>query len=744
MRTKVTTLFFGVYAIFILLVGMTACGESQVKTDPIDKKVEEILNGMTLRQKVGQLNQLKHAKLIANNHKETDVNIDSAVINGDVGTFLNVWWMKDKRHYQKLAMEHTGIPLIFALDIIHGFRTTFPVPLGEAASWNLPLIERSARIMAIEGTSSGNMWTFAPMVDISFDARWGRMMEGAGEDPYLGSQIAAARVHGFQGDDLSANNTMLACAKHFAAYGQVEAGRDYNQTTVSERFLREYVLPPFHAAEKAGCRTFMNAFNDYDGVPCSGNKFLIRDILKGEWGFKGAVVSDYNSFEEMVDWRYAKDRKEAALKAIEAGSDIDMMGLVYMDHLQDLVEEGKVDVALIDDAVRRVLKLKFELGLFDDPFKYFTEGLQEKEWRRPEYVEHARKIARESMVLLKNDEQLLPLSKTKYKKIAVIGPIDAKPETHMGTWSAAGPKEEVVRFTEGIKNKVGKAATVTFEAGCADEHTADSKALARAIRLAKSSDFVILTLGEGQWFSGENTSLVDISLPKPQVELAKKIKALNKPTVVVMADGRPICMPWIKDNMPTILESWLAGCEAGNALADVLFGDYNPSGKLPVTFPAHTGQVPISYLKKATGRPTENGTRYLDASNDPAYPFGFGLSYTHFKYSNLKISTDSLKLGQSLQVSVDLENTGQYDGKEVVQLYISDLYGSTSRPLKELKHFELIELKKGERKTVHFTITEEDLKMWNEQMEFVAEPGEFQVQVGTNSDEVITKNFILS
>ncbi|MBV6647998.1 MAG: glycoside hydrolase family 3 C-terminal domain-containing protein, partial [Cyclobacteriaceae bacterium] len=482
----------------MLCMSWYSCREKEI-SDDLDQQIEDVLSGLSLEEKVGQLNQLRGKPTTATNSKDAHFDLDEEIRKGRVGTFLNVHPLEDKMRLQKIAVEESshGIPLIFAIDILHGFRTNFPVPLGEAASWDVEGIERSARIAAVEGSAVGFMWTMAPMVDISFDARWGRVMEGAGEDPYLGSLIAQARIRGFQGEDLAAPNTILACAKHFAGYGQVLAGRDYNQTWVSKRFLHDYVFPPFKAAADAGVASFMSAFTDFDGLPANISSYLLDDVLRKEWQYKGAVISDFNAIEELVEWRVAASRKEAAKLALTAGNDIDMMGLVFIDHLAELVREGRVPEQKIDDAVRRVLRLKFQLGLFDDPYRYFTPGLDEKVWLTDDHRRHAREIASSSMVLLKNDENILPLKASKYPKIAVIGTTDSNPMNLMGTWSAWGKTENVVSIVEGIKTKVGFGSQVVFARGCEDEDSENPALLSEALRVAKSSDLIILTLGEG-------------------------------------------------------------------------------------------------------------------------------------------------------------------------------------------------------------------------------------------------------
>ncbi len=736
--------FLSIPLLAISLLSLTDQAKCQ-PTPELDRKVDSVLNRLTLREKVGQLNQLRGSKMVENNQKNVEIDVWDAIRNGNVGSFLNVATVEDKIRMQRIAVEESAskVPLIFAMDVIHGFRTTFPVPLAEAASWDMEAIRRSAEIASIEATSTGVMWTFAPMVDVSYDARWGRSMEGGGEDPYLASEIAVARVKGFQGDDLTKATTMAATAKHFAGYGQVMAGREYNQTVISKRYLHEYVLPPFKAAAEAGCATFMNAFNDFDGIPCSGSKYLVTDILKKAWGFDGVVISDWDSFEEMVKWGVAEDSEDAARLAIMAGSDVDMMGLVYARHLEGLVEKGIVPEVQLDESVRRVLRLKFKLGLFDDPYRYFDSTRSKKVWYAPEHRLHAKDIAKKSMVLLRNEKSLLPLDPKQYRTIAVIGPIDSNPATLMSTWSAWGIADSVITFHKGIKQYCGPNTTVLYAAGTKDERTPDAGLLRDAIKTAKKADLIILTLGEGRWFAGENTSLVEPHIPECQVDLAKSIRKLNKPTVCVLANGRPIIFPWINENFETILEAWLPGTEAGSALADVLFGAYNPAGKLPVTFPYHVGQAPLSYLYKATGRPHKNGTQYKDAPNAPAYPFGYGLSYTTFDYSDLILSATEITKQETLKIWVTVTNSGAYDGEEVVQLYVGDPVATVTRPVKILKGFKKIFLKKGESTKVEFEIDINDLKYWDAEMQYMADEGEFFVYVGTNSEELLKESFLL-
>jgi len=678
-----------------------------------------------------------------------------------VGSMLNVTGADATRKAQKLAVENSRlkIPMIFGYDVIHGYQTMFPIPLAEAASWEPELARKSARIAAIETSAAGVHWTFAPMVDISRDARWGRFMEGSGEDPYLGSLFAAARVKGFQGDDLSAVNTIAACVKHFAAYGFAEAGRDYNSVDISESTLRNVVLPPFKAAADAGALTFMNSFNEIGGTPSTANAHLLRDILKGEWNFNGFVVSDWGSVSELITHGVAANNKEAAQLAIKAGSDMDMEGNCFVPNLKKLVEEGTVDVKLVDDAVRRVLRAKFLLGLFDDPYKYSDENREKNSIYTKENLQAAREVAKRSIVLLKNDGQLLPLKKEN-QKIALIGELAADKDVPLGSWRAKAVNGSAVSLLEGMKAALVNPASLTYEKGPAyisgnsvfalnlKYNTTDKKGIAEAVQLAKTADVVVLALGENCFQTGEGRSQTDIGLKGLQEELLEAVCAVNKNVVVVLMNGRPLDISWMAKNVPSIVEAWHLGSEAGNAIADVLFGDYNPAGKLPASFPRTVGQVPIYYNHKSTGRPG-NGegnvfwSHYTDSPNDALFSFGFGLSYTTFAYSDLKISSASISRGEKLQVSVTVKNTGKVAGEEVVQLYIRDLVGSITRPVKELKGFEKISLKSEESKVVNFTLDENDLAFWGADNKFKAEPGDFKLWVGTNSAEGLETSFTL-
>jgi len=701
-----------------------------------DEKVEALLAKMTLEEKAGQLNQYSGYEIITGDIDESKISQRNRLVkSGLVGSVLNVLGTKDVEKAQRYAVEKTrlGIPLMFAFDVIHGYRTIFPIPLAEAASWDLEAMERSARIAAIEASAAGQNWTFAPMVDISHDPRWGRVMEGAGEDPYLGAQIAKARVRGFQGGDLSLPNTIAATAKHFAAYGEVIAGRDYNNVDISRRKLWETHLPPFKAALDEGVRSFMNAFNEFEGVPASANTYLVTDILRDQWDYKGVVVSDWDSFGAMVTSGVAANDAEAAEMSLEAGSDIDMESDVFVSFLPQLVRDGRVDESLVDAAVRRVLHMKYELGLFDDPYRYINAKREKDLILAPEHRAAARDMARKSVVLLKNDNQLLPLDKN-IKDIAVIGPLGNN-QFHMnGFWRGKG-QADVVTLLDGIKAKVSANTRVRFAEGSGLE-SIDKKQLRKAVKLAKKSDVVILAIGEDADKTGESASRTNIELYPAQQELVKAIHKTGTPVVMVLMNGRPLAIEWSAEHIPSILNAWLLGSEAGNAIADVLFGDYNPSAKLTMTVPRNTGQIPIFYNTKRVSRPLDNTrytSKYIDSSITPLYPFGYGLSYTEFSYSPITLSEDSISFDESLTASVTVTNSGKRFGEEVVQLYIQDMVGSAVRPVKELKGFKKIALKPNQSQTVSFTISVDDLAFYTRDMSFKAEAGDFDLMIGPSS-----------
>lgn len=723
---------------FVLVSFFTS---AQSKT--IDQKVNSIVKQMTLSEKIGQLNQYSGENW-ATGPIVIKPNFQSDIQKGLVGSMLNVLGTKYTRQYQELALKsRLKIPLLFGQDVIHGYKTTFPIPLAESASWDLDAISLSARIAATEASASGIHWTFAPMVDISRDPRWGRVMEGAGEDTYLGSKIAYARVKGFQGN-LGDVNSVMACVKHFAAYGAAIGGRDYNTVDLSETALWEIYLPPFKAALDAGAATFMNAFNVLNGIPATGNKYLQRDILKGKWDFKGFVVSDWGSIGEMVTHGYSKDSKEAALAAILAGSDMDMESNSYVNNLEQLVKENKVSIDLIDDAVKRILRKKFEIGLFDDPYKFCNTERELSALNNSEHRKIARDIASKSIVLLKNDKNILPISKNT-KTIAFIGPLVKEHKPNLGFWTVDLPgtnyNEQVVSQWEGVQNKLSSETKLLYAKGC--EIEGDNKdGFAEAITLAHQSDIVILSVGEFWNSSGEAKSKSNIHLPGVQEDLVKAIQATGKPVVVLINAGRPLIFNWTSENVPAILYTWWLGSEAGNAIADVIFGDYNPSGKLPMTFPRDEGQIPIYYNHLNTGRPAQNepvtsyASGYTDIKNSPVYSFGYGLSYTTFHYSDLKISNHKMKMNQEIIVTLKVTNSGKLAGEEIVQLYLRDKVASVVRPIMELKDFQKIKLNIGETKTVTFIIDNQKLSFYNEKLEYISEPGDFDLLIGSSSKDI--------
>jgi len=726
----------------------------QLKSTP-EFRADQLVGQMTLDEKIGQLNQYTSdrnatGKITADGDKANQVR------QGRVGSMLNVVGAEETRKLQELALQsRLKIPMIFGLDVIHGFRTTFPVPLAETATWDLALIEKSARIAATEAAAHGIHWTFAPMVDIARDPRWGRVMEGAGEDTYLGCLIAKARVKGFQGNGLGNVDAVMACAKHFAAYGAAIGGRDYNSVDMSLRQLNETYLPPFKAAVEANVATFMNSFNDINGIPATANKYIQRNILKNQWNFKGFVVSDWGSIGEMIAHGYAKNGSEAAMKAIIAGSDMDMESRCYRDNLKQLVEDGKVDISIINEAVKRILVKKFELGLFDDPFRFCNTEREKQQTNNPENRKWAREIGEKSIVLLKNDVQadgkpLLPLSK-QTKKIALIGPLFKATIANHGFWSIAFPDDStrIISQYQGIKNQLDKNSEVLYSKGC-NINDNDKTGFADAINAARAADVVILSLGEAHNMSGEAKSRSSLQLPGVQEELLKEIYKTGKPVVLLLNSGRPLIFNWAADHVPAILYTWWLGTEAGNSIADVVFGNYNPAGKLPISFPRTEGQIPIYYNHFNTGRPAKDEndknyvSAYIDLQNSPRYPFGYGLSYTDFNISDLKLSSKELSIsGGKLNVSVTIHNTGNYDGEEVVQLYVRDLVGCVVRPVKELKGFQKVFLKKGEIKSINFSITPNDLKFYNDQVENINETGDYEIFVGNSSDASLKANFKL-
>ena len=731
----------------------------QTSNSEIETKVKNLISQMTLEEKIGQMNQYNgfyNATGPAPEVGDQKVKYEN-VKKGLVGSMLNVRGVDEVRAFQKLAVEESrlGIPIIFGFDVIHGYKTTFPIPLAESASWNLDLIEKSARMSAKEASAAGLNWTFAPMVDITRDARWGRVMEGAGEDPYLGSLIAAARVRGFQGNDLSSYETIASTAKHFAAYGFAESGKDYNTVDIGINTLHNIVLPPFKATVDAGVKTFMNSFNDLNGIPATADKYLQRDILKGDWNFDGFVVSDWGSLREMIDHGFAKDRKHAGELALNGGSDMDMESYIYLEYINELLDEGKVKMSQIDDAVSRILKVKYELGLFDDPYKYLDNEREKNVTGSKEILDATLEVAKHSIVLLKNEGDILPLKKNG-QKIALIGPLADDKNSPLGNWRIAAENNSAVSVLEAMKeykgNRLSHAMGVKLvnkvPEGFHEEvsiNETDKTGISNAIRVARDADVVVMVLGEYGFQSGEGRSRTNLDLPGFQQELLEEVYKVNKNIVLVLMNGRPLVLNWHSENLPAIVEAWHLGTSSGNAIAEVLYGDFNPSGKLPMSFPRSVGQLPLYYNYKSTGRPGADGedagsvfwSHYQDELNSPLYPFGYGLSYTDFTISDISLSSDELSVDGSITASVLVSNVGDVKGREVVQLYIQDKYASTTRPVRELKGFELVDLEPGETKTVEFTINEKLLEFYNASNKWATEPGEFNVFIGNNSQ---TKN----
>ncbi|MDR6845875.1 beta-glucosidase BglX [Flavobacterium granuli] len=749
--------------LIIVLLVFSVFGYSQKKNPkttikPKAEFVAELLSKMTLEEKLGQLNLPTSGDITTGQANSS--NVAKNIEEGKVGGLFNIKSVKKIKEVQRIAVEKSRlkIPLIFGMDVIHGYETTFPIPLGLSCTWDMKLIERSAQIAAQEASADGINWTFSPMVDVSRDPRWGRVSEGSGEDPYLGSQIAIAMVNGYQQHDLSKNNSILACVKHFALYGAPEGGRDYNTVDMSHiRMYNEY-FPPYKAAVDAGAGTVMASFNEVDGVPATGNKWLMTDVLRKQWGFKGFVVTDFTGIPEMIDHGMGDLQAVSAL-ALNAGIDMDMVGEGLLTTLKKSLEEKKVTIEQIDKAVTLILNAKYDLGLFSDPYKYCDENRAKTEIFTTASRNEARSISAQSLVLLKNDKQLLPLKKS--GTIALIGPLADAKNNMSGTWSVATKGENCISLLEGIKAVAGNSTKVlyakgsnldydeTFETNATmfgktlnRDNRSKEEILDEALKIANQADVIVAALGESAEMSGESSSRVNLEIPQAQKDLLNALLKTGKPVVLVLFDGRPLVITDENTTVPAILNVWFAGSEAGYAIADVLFGDVNPSGKLTATFPRSVGQVPIYYNSKNTGRPLINKegkfekfrSNYIDERNEPLFPFGYGLSYTKFDYSNLKISSDKMNSGEKVTVSIDVANTGNYDGKETVQLYIRDVVGSVTRPVRELKGFQKITIKKGEKQTLTFNISAEDLKFYNSDLKFVAEPGLFEVFVGENSN----------
>lgn len=731
----------------LVMSAFVSCGSpdtSRTLSKDIQRKIDSLLNVMTLEEKVGQMVLFTSDWDVTGPTMKSDYLDD--IRTGKCGNIFNAHTTGFVKEIQRVAVEESrlGIPVMFGYDVVHGHRTVFPISLGESCSWDMEAVEKSARVSAEEAAASGLNWTYAPMVDISVDPRWGRVSEGAGEDPYLGSRIAEARVRGFQGDDLSDPLTVLACVKHFAAYGAPMAGRDYNTVDMSERYFREFYLPPYEAAVDAGALSVMTSFNELDGVPATANHYLLQDLLRDEMGFEGFVVTDYTSINEMVHHGYAADDRDAAKKAVLAGVDMDLQGELYYKYLVGLVEDGEVPEKVIDDAVRRILEMKARLGLFDDPYLY-CDAEREKEIVYSEAnLEAARDVARKSMVLLKNDGTL-PLQKG--EKIAVIGELASSTRDLLGSWKAAGDWDFMKSIADAIKECNGKA-NVTYVKGCSLDGE-DRGGFAAALSAARKADKVVMVIGERWDWSGEAASRANINIPGVQSELLEKIAATGKPVAVVLLNGRPLDLSAESEVASAIVEAWYPGTMGAEAVTDVLFGEYNPSGKLSMTFPRSIGQVPIFYYAKNTGRPIylpdpKYKSKYLDCPNDPLYPFGYGLSYTDFEYSDISLSSSEMRPGDTLTASVTVTNAGKLAGEEVVQLYIRDLVGSVTRPVKQLKGFEKISLAPGESREVTFEITNDMLSFYRQDMSFGSEPGDFLVFIGGSSATDTNARFTLA
>lgn len=757
--------------ISLLIAALMAVAYLQAQPLPQEVKmkqfIDDLMSKMTLDEKIGQLNLPGAGDFTTGQTANTD--IGKKILEGKVGGLFNISTAAKIRSVQQVAVEKSRlkIPLIFGMDVIHGYKSVFPIPLGLSCTWDMDLIEQSARVAAQEASADGICWTFSPMVDISRDPRWGRIAEGSGEDPYLGSEIAKAMVRGYQGKDLTANNTIMACVKHYALYGAPDAGRDYNTVDMSHQRMYNEYFPPYKGAVDAGVGSVMASFNEVDGIPATANKWLMTDVLRDQWGFGGFVVTDYTGINEMIDHGMG-DLKTVSALALKAGIDMDMVGEGFLTTLKKSLDEGKVTVKMIDDACRRILEAKYKLGLFDDPYRYCDLNRAATEVYTDANRKQARKTAAESFVLLKNENNILPIKKN--AKIALVGPLADNRLNMCGTWTVAGDFEKAISVKDGIEMVTGNPGLITYAKG--SNIVADSSlearigmfgkatgwdsrpaevVIAEAVKAAKNADVVVAVMGEAAESSGESSSMSNIELPENQRDLLKALLSTGKPVVMVLFTGRPLAIKWEQENVPAILNVWFGGSEAGAAVADVLFGDVVPSGKLTTTFPQNTGQVPLHYNHKNTGRPLADGqwfskfrSNYLDVSNDPLYPFGFGLSYTTFSYSDITLSSNTMKPDGKIDVSVSVTNNGNYDGKEVVQLYIRDMVGSVTRPVKELKDFSKVFIKKGETKNVSFTIDIEDLKFYNYELEHVAEPGDFKVFVGGNSRDVKESSFNLT
>lgn len=732
----------GIYIILFFFITNFSVSFSFCQTKTIAQKVDSVLKLMTLDEKIGQMNQYS-SDFAATGPITNDGEKQEQIRKGMIGSFLNVTGVDHTRTLQNVALQsRLKIPLLFGQDIIHGYRTIFPIPLGQAASWDMNSITESERIAATEASASGIHWVFTPMLDISRDPRWGRVMEGSGEDTYLGSCIATARVKGLQGNGLGSVDAVMACAKHFVGYGAAVGGRDYNSVDMSLRQLYQFYLPPFKAAADAGVATFMNSFNDLNGIPATANVMLIRNILKEDWKFNGFVVSDWGSIGEMVNHGYAENNYDAAMLAANAGCDMDMESRSYISNLARLVNDGKVKMSAIDESVKRILQKKFELGLFDNPYKFCNEEREKKEWNNDKNLQLEEDMAKKSIVLLKNENQILPLN-MEIKNIALIGPLVKAIKEHLGFWSYDWNDDtaRIATLYDAVKNKLSTDSQLFYSKGC-NIGDSDTSGFAEAVQTALKADVVVLYVGEKRNASGEAKSKSNIHLPGVQEDLIKAIYATGKPCIVLIGAGRPLIFNWTAEHVPAILYTWWLGTRGANAIADILFNEYNPSGKLPISFPRSEGQIPIYYNHFNTGRPAKNDSdviyvsAYTDLPNSPAFPFGYGLSYTSFTYSNIELDKQVIKSGETITASVTVTNTGKYDGKETVQLYLRDLFASVVRPVKELKNFQQIFLKAGESKTINFKISIDDLKFYNDKLQYIYEPGEFKIYMGSNSRDL--------
>lgn len=752
----------GIITALVLALSLSAQPKPAATDAKMNAFINDLIKKMTVEEKIGQLNLLTSDMDVTGPTMREGYKQD--ILAGRCGNIFNAYSPQYVRKLQDMALQtRLKIPLLFGYDVIHGHKTIFPIPLAEAASWDMEAMERSASVAATEAAADGLNWTYSPMVDIARDPRWGRIAEGVGEDTWFGKKVAVAKVRGYQGEQLGKVNSVLACVKHFALYGAIQAGRDYNTVDMSRRAMFETYLPPYKAAVDAGAATVMSSFNEIDGIPATANKWLMTDLLRNQWGFKGFVVTDYTAINEMIAHGVGANEYEVGALAINAGIDMDMQGSVYYSQLKKLIDDKKVSMATVDQSVRRVLEAKYKLGLFDDPYRYINDERATKEILTPANREFARDLARRSIVLLKNN-RVLPLKMG--GTIAVIGPLADTKRDMIGNWSAAGDWSKAVSILDGIKGKASHAANILYAKGAniledkvllqklnqnggniSVDTMSASNLIKQAVETAGKADVVVLALGESQGMTGEAASRSNLDIPENQRELMRAVLATGKPVVLVLSNGRPLTLEWENEHVPAILETWFLGTEAGNAIADVLFGDYNPAGKLTITFPRNVGQIPIYYAAKNTGRPLDPNnkytSKYLDVPNTPLYPFGYGLSYTTFSYSDLTLSKSEIKPTEKLQVKVTLTNTGNYDGEEVAQLYIRDLVASVTRPLKELRGFYKVPLKRGESKDLTFELTLEDLKFYDSNLNWTYEPGDFQVFVGTNSADVKSAKFRL-